>query len=1726
MLTTSDANHRGNTLWSVLGKTIIVVGVATLMFFLSTLSLSQPWRVYAASAVIAVDQPAASIRYVAVEGTDAGNDCSLSTNPCATVQRAVDVAVPDDEIRVAAGTYTGVQVRQGITQVVYITQPVTIRGGYTTTNWTTSDPGTYATILDAQGQGRVLVILGARVTLEGLRITGGDTQSFPDLSLGITGRVGGGLHINAPSSVVISGCQVYSNAATYFGGGLYAYSSAITMTQNRVFSNSLSPVHSIGGGVYAELGTSIVDNNSVFSNSAVYGGGVYLGFGSLGGRLSENQIYNNRAYQRGGGLLLISTQTPGVLISRNVFSQNVAGTDGGGMWLGTGISVVTGNLFISNTANNDFGGGVYVLAGADAVINNEFISNTANAGGGINLYDSSATLIGNRFQGNNAGVGGGINVEGESSGITATANVLLKNTASYGGGLSTYRVHGSFVFTGNTLVQNRASSNGGAIMGYDTDQFILERNVISGNFGSLYAGVSLGIVTDTQVTNNAFLNNAGYALVIDRGHATVAHNTVISNLGGISLLNYGVGLKLTLSNTIFARNTIALDAASGTTATLNGILWYGNGVNTNGAGYITVGQQITANPLLAADSYHLLTGSPAIDTGVFSGITDDIDGEPRPSGPAVDIGADEWQYPASASIRYVAVAGVDAGNDCTVSTMPCATVQHAVNVAVPNGDVIIINPGTYTESLTLNKSVNLVGLDRDTTVLQAKPGQRVLTVTGSLINNFVTISGLTFTGGNLSGSLCPACGGGILITGTAQPVLQNIAVVNNYADQGGGLYIRAGNQVTLTGSLISNNRGHYGGGVINDGHLVIGSSRIASNSATLFPGGILNLGTLSLSETTVAGNTAVTAGGGIYSYGATVIKRSTISGNSAPQGGGGLYNSVGGVVSIANSTISGNSSTKGAGLYNYAGPVDLNNVTIGYNVGTSIENFNGAILNFKNTILINCVGTLISQGYNLIQDPAGCTVSGDPTGNIIGLYPYLGPLQDNGGSTLTHALLPNSPAIDSGNSAVPGSGDHACEAIDQRGLLRPMDGRGTGNAVCDIGAYEFKLPLTVDLSVTQQIFPVVAYPNESVTYTITYRNVGVGVPATGVVISAEIPAGLTNLHVISSSAVLTSVPGMTYTWQVADLPSGAGGLITITATVMPGLAPQALTSTVSITASQSDSNPANNVTSAMLTIANRAPVASVGPDQNALTGETITLDGSASIDPDGHEPLTYEWQQIGGAPIVLSSNTVSRPLFTAPAVPSILRFSLSVTDSVGLRSTVTATAVVTVTDRPVTNLRAVNDSPTTVGHVTMFVATAEGSNLSYTWNFGDGEIAAGQVTTHIYVLSGTYTAVVTASNGSGSITATTPVTITNLAPFANAGPDQAVAINALMTLDGSASLDPDGHLPLSYEWQQISGSLVVLSSRVISRPVFTAPNAPSVLAFSLAVTDSQGLRSPVFDTVAITVNDLPISTVLAMSSSPTTLGHPTWFTATATGSNISYRWDFGDGTIMSGNPISHTYAAQGFYTALVIMTNGVNSLTTTLPVTITNLAPVAVAGSDQAVIVTAQVDLDGSHSYDQDGHLPLAYHWTQVGGPAVLLSSAVISRPIFTALATPSVLTFTLHVTDAYGLASAIATTVIRVTDQVITGLQAANSSPIKVNHSANLTATLAAGSNVTYHWNFGDGVISVPTNLLTATHVYTRYGSFTAIVTATNQSGLEVGETLVVVQPYSIYIPLLRKDS
>jgi hypothetical protein len=212
-------------------------------------------------------------------------------------------------------------------------------------------------------------------------------------------------------------------------------------------------------------------------------------------------------------------------------------------------------------------------------------------------------------------------------------------------------------------------------------------------------------------------------------------------------------------------------------------------------------------------------------------------------------------------------------------------------------------------------------------------------------------------------------------------------------------------------------------------------------------GGVRNLGTLSLESTVIQDSSAPDLrGGGINNEGQLWVANSAIVGNSS-QTGGGISNS--GTMTLTNVTLSGNTAVYGGAAIASQGTAALTNVTIAGNLATPGTGtaLTGAFT-MRNTLITGngdapkCAGSVESLGYNIGSD-ASCNLSG--LGDQNGVDPMLGPLADNGGGTMTHALLPGSPAIDAGDP-------NGCPATDQRGVARPQ---GSG---CDIGAFEYEPP--------------------------------------------------------------------------------------------------------------------------------------------------------------------------------------------------------------------------------------------------------------------------------------------------------------------------------------------------------------------------------------------------------------------------------------------------------------------------------------------------------------------------------------------------------------------------------------------------------------------------------------------------------------------------------------------
>lgn len=327
-----------------------------------------------------------------------------------------------------------------------------------------------------------------------------------------------------------------------------------------------------------------------------------------------------------------------------------------------------------------------------------------------------------------------------------------------------------------------------------------------------------------------------------------------------------------------------------------------------------------------------------------------------------------------------------------------SSVQAAVDAAGLR-EVVDVAPGTYFENVTIGPGSRLTLVGAGTsTILDGGAVGAVIRIAGPRTR--VTLEGMTIRNGSDSG-----------VT----------------ADR---------SRVKIVGCLITENTGEIGGGIGDFGEgrarFEIVESSIVDNAATFNGGGISVLGPSSatLVRSTVSGNAGMQGGGISAANARLVLESSTVSGNTASTGGGvqggGL---VRGVVRIRNSTIAGNTAIGSGGGLRMVGGRAI--------VGATILAQNSAPTG------PDCYvpeGPMASRGFNLLGDPSDCDVRGRTSLDLNGVDPLLGPLQNNGGPTETHALLAGSPALGAiGNPRL-------CAEPDQRGEPRTIP--------CDIGAFE------------------------------------------------------------------------------------------------------------------------------------------------------------------------------------------------------------------------------------------------------------------------------------------------------------------------------------------------------------------------------------------------------------------------------------------------------------------------------------------------------------------------------------------------------------------------------------------------------------------------------------------------------------------------------------------------
>jgi len=563
----------------------------------------------------------------------------------------------DDIIKVQQGTYIG--------NFVYASSEanaITIEGGYASGCASCSiDPAN--TVLDGNESGNVLAISTDKTThakIEGLT-----------LQNGVASKNGGGIYFNTDGGgLEVDDCLFGENKALGGGGGgIYAYSSMLVLTNNTFTGNSASGVYA-----YAPGGTISLSNNTFSQNS---GGGLcaYTPNGTL--TLANNTFTGNTTSRNSGGGVYAHAYQGIVTLTDNTFMENSSG----GVFVLAYQGTITDNMFTENSTSGS-GGGMSAEVSTLILTNNIFTRNSAYyEGGGLcsdyPLENLATTLINNTFIENSSSCGGGVYANAYEGTITLTNNTFKENTTSRRSGGGVYASSPKITFTGNIFCGNCAYSSGGGVYADPDDgSLTMNNNDFYGNQGG-------------RGTGGALSASLKYSNSIARIYNNILWMNSAPQGGDLWINNDGNGDFLPSPVNLFNNNFD--QSAEGT--------------------WIQIPFPIDSSNLNKADPLfldtangdpHLYAGSPCIDAGDNNAPelpSTDKDGNPRICDGAVDMGA--YEFP---------IFNVEPSGKCG-GKAPCySTIQDAINAMFRTG-TIRISEGPHLGTPTVNKAGKRVTLE-------------------------------------------------------------------------------------------------------------------------------------------------------------------------------------------------------------------------------------------------------------------------------------------------------------------------------------------------------------------------------------------------------------------------------------------------------------------------------------------------------------------------------------------------------------------------------------------------------------------------------------------------------------------------------------------------------------------------------------------------------------------------------------------------------------------------------------------------------------------------------------------------------------------------------------------------------------------------------------------------------------------------------------------------------
>ncbi len=750
------------------------------------------------------------------------------------------------------------------------------------------------------------------------------------------------------------------------------------------------------------------------------------------------------------------------------------GSERGGGVYNEGTLDISNSAVYSNTAT--YGGGVY-SEGAVDIRDSTVYSNTATTGGGgiCNISTQGIQINNSTIFTNTARYGGGVYNQGETAKVNVSNSTISDNDANiYGGGI--YNPLGTVNIANSTLSDNGADLGGGI---YNNGSTNMSNVTLSGN---------------TAADGGGIYNNGGPVKM---------QNSIITNStsGGDCA---GDGMFWSSGNNNLIDDHAPSDACSGISAAA--VTFFNTTLGANGGPTLTHALQLGSNainhPVANCAIISTSTAPPPNDAGAT--IITDQRGRTRPEGGGCDIGAFEYGSETTPTPTETSTTT----STPTVTDTPTATATHTptptpTNTPTPTDTPTVTNTPTTTDTPTITPTPTETPTNTPTPT--PTPTNTPITVPCDVDELIDAITDANSTEGADTLNLATDCAYTLTIldNNTYGPnglpsITSQITINGNGAtiERGSGVFrifhVASGGNLTLTNITIAagNSGGNYGGGILNGGGtLNISHSTLSGNTGS-YGGGILNGGTLNISNSTFSDNTASADGGGIYSGGTLNISHSTFSDNTASTDGGGIYKS-GGTINIKNTILAGNTHN-------------------------------------------NCSGGMTSHGYNL-ESGTDCGLTG--AGDLQDATADLGPLQDNGGPTWTHALGDLSDALDGILNGQSGCG--TTYTTDQRGAGRPYPAEGS----CDIGAFErgFTPPDTPTPTATATHTPT-ATPTNTPTITPTPTETPTGLatstptPTSAATATPTSTPTATATHTPTATATPTSTPTPTATATSTSTP--------------------------------------------------------------------------------------------------------------------------------------------------------------------------------------------------------------------------------------------------------------------------------------------------------------------------------------------------------------------------------------------------------------------------------------------------------------------------------------------------------------------------------------------------------------------------------------------------------------